>query len=330
MPEKEIRLVTGGGGLLGRHIVEALLGKGERVRVYDLRKPADFPQGVEFVEGDIRDAQRVSEAMRGVDTAYHLAACMPQARLSKQGFRDINVGGTLNVLQGGKVHGLKKIVFASTIEIYGLQTEFPVREDASKLFTGEYSRNKWECEEILRGEKWLHRVMLRMPMIYGRGFYHEKSMIQMFDSIKRGWPVPLPGRVDIPYHVVAATDTADAFLLAAGVTGANGEAFNIGAPDTPMVGEFLNELFKLAGSRSKIIVIPLWIVWPWLKFFKVIGGIPVINTPAELIDFAFVGGAYDISKASKILGWNPGKTCAQSAYETYAWYVRESAKKHDK
>ena len=99
---------------------------------------------------------------------------MPQARLSERVSYDINVRGTLNVADACAKNRVKRLVFASTTEIYGPQpiTE-PLDEGAPMLFTGHYSRNKFECEKRLleyHREHGLEVTFLRMPMVFGPVF----------------------------------------------------------------------------------------------------------------------------------------------------------------
>jgi len=216
-------------------------------------------------------------------------------------------------------------VFASTIEIYGPQRYFPLDEDAPKLFTGTYSRNKWECEAHCRSYRQSYGLevsMIRMPMIFGPGFYHEKTTLTLFDRLRRGRIIPIPGRPGIPYSCVAASDAAAAFLLAADREEADGEAFNIAAADSPTVREFLEGLIRTVGSKSHTIVVPPWLVEPGLRLlYKLDLTPPIIRTPPELIPFAFTGGSYSIDKAHRLLGYAPELTCAEAIAETYRWYI---------
>ena len=317
-----MHLITGGSGVLGRALAQALLEKGEAVRIFDLKEPpAPLLGRVEFVRSSILDREAVLAACADIEVIHHLAASMPQARLSPRGFWEINVGGTLHAAEGACVHGARRLVFASTIEIYGLYypEEFPVTEESEKRFTGIYSRNKGECEERLlelKEKTGLEVAFPRMPMIFGPGFYHEPSMLALFRNLRRGWPIPIPGAPEAPWASVSSADAAQGFILAAARPEANGQAFNLAAADAPACIDVLHELFRLAGSRSRVIVIPRWIVEPLVSLVE---RYEIGPTPAELVRFALTGGVYAIEKARKMLGYQPQHTAAQAMLTAYRY-----------
>ena len=252
-------LITGGSGVIGRALIKKLLELEEDVRVYDLKAPPIEDERIEFIRGDIRDRKKLLEACKDCEVVFHLAAKMPQARLTKEGFYEINVRGTLNVADACVKNHVNRMVFASTTEIYGPQKiSSPLTEDAPKLFTGHYSYNKFECENRLLEyyQKYgLEVTFLRMPMVLGPGFYHEKAILGVFLLFRLGLPVPITSP-DMPLSFVSSDDCADAFILAANKPEAVGEAFNIAAPDYPKLKPFFEDFAKTVGSSSKVIVLP--------------------------------------------------------------------------
>jgi nucleoside-diphosphate-sugar epimerase len=196
--------------------------------------------------------------------------------------------------------------------------EFPVREESEKRFTGVYSRNKWECEARLlevRARSGLTVVFPRMPMIFGPGFYHEPSMMLLFRLIRRGLPVPVTAAPDAPWASVASADAAYGIRLCGEAAGADGEAFNLAAPDAPPCQEALRELIGRVGSRSRVVLMPL----PLTDWF-----VDLIEryeewspTPAELVRFALVGGEYSIAKARRVLGYEPRYSAVDAMESAY-------------
>lgn len=317
---QERHLVTGGSGVLGRALLRELLDHGKRARVLDLRPPpSELAAEVEFIEGSVLDPAAVDRAVKDMEVVYHLAASMPQAPLDARGFWEINVGGTLLAAAAAIRHQVRRLVFASTIEIYGLYypQEFPVCEDSEKRFTGIYSRNKLECEERLlelSRERGLEVAFPRMPMIFGPGFYHEASMKTLFRLISLGLPVPVAAHPRAPWASVSARDAAQGLRLCAEVPAANGEAFNLAAADAPACEDALRELIRRVGSRSRLVKIPVrlleWAVdlnerWDFLP------------TPAELVRFSLTGGIYSIEKAWRVLAYEPQDSAVAAMESAY-------------
>lgn len=315
-----LHLITGGSGVLGRALAQALLAQGRQVRIFDLKEPPAELQGqVEFFRGSILDPEAVRQAAAGAEVVHHLAASLPQARLSAQGFWEINVGGTLNAAQGAQQAGARRLVFASTIEIYGVHYphEFPVTEDSERRFTGVYSRNKWECEERLlefQARTGLEVCFLRMPMIFGPGFYHEPSMILLFRLIRRGWPVPIAADPQAPWASVSAADAAQGFVLAAQKREAVGQAFNLAAAEAPPCRELVQQLIGAVGSRSRPLVLPKRLLETGINLIE---RWELGPTPAELVRFALTGGVYSIDKAHKLLGYQPRHRALEGMLQAY-------------
>lgn len=321
MEKDKLHLITGGAGVLGRAVARELVEHGHRVRVLDVKPPAEDLGGkIEFVRGSVLDPAAVERAMAGVEVVYHLAASMPQAALSARGFWEINVGGTMLVADAAIKHGARRMVFASTIEIYGLYypREFPVREDSPKRFTGVYSRNKWECEQRLLALQEKHGLEVsfpRMPMIFGPGFYHEASMMTLFKIIHRNLPVPVTAAPEAPWASVSAVDAAQGFRLCGEVPAADGEAFNFAAADAPACVAALTELISRVGSRSRLLKIP--VRWTEATVNLIERFEKYSPTPAELVRFALVGGVYSIDKAKKLLGYSPRLSAVQAMESAY-------------
>src|SRR5688572_1453940 len=135
-------LVTGGAGFIGSHIVQTLLEQGESVRVLDnfctgKRENLEaltrqFNGGrLEVLEGDIRDASCVEEAMRGVEVIFHEAAfvSVPQSMDEPQACFDVNITGTSLLFDTARKEGVRRVVVASSAAVYGDSDALPLVED---------------------------------------------------------------------------------------------------------------------------------------------------------------------------------------------------------
>ncbi|MBU4149346.1 MAG: SDR family oxidoreductase [Candidatus Omnitrophica bacterium] len=151
-------LVTGGAGFIGSHITDALVKNGDKVVVLD-----DFSSGrrenletvldkIELVEGDIRDKAIVSKVMRGVDYCLHQAALrsVPKSLGDPGLYNDVNINGTLNILNAAKEAKVKRVVFASSSSIYGETDKLPEKEDFLPLLISPYALTKLAGEYYCR------------------------------------------------------------------------------------------------------------------------------------------------------------------------------------
>ena len=136
LTEKKHWLVTGGAGFIGSHVVKELVRQGQRVTVLDnlyggkLENLKDVQNKVTFLQGDIRDFPVVLDACRGADYVLHLAALISVAQSMEQPQQtaEINVQGTVNVLEAARQRGVKRVVFSSSAAVYGTRPELPYKE----------------------------------------------------------------------------------------------------------------------------------------------------------------------------------------------------------
>ena len=143
-------LVTGGAGFIGSHLVEALVGRGQRVRLLDnlstgsLANIEPFHQGVEFIEGDLRDAACVRRAADGVDVIFHEAALASVSRSVEdpRSTHEVCATGTLNVLLAARDAGARRVVYAASSSAYGDGFEPPNREDQTPNPLSPYAASK--------------------------------------------------------------------------------------------------------------------------------------------------------------------------------------------
>lgn len=322
-------LVTGASGVIGRALLAALSARGATVTATDRRVPRFVvPPRVRFVHADLLGGTvPLDSLVAGCDAVFHLAARMPQARLDEAGFHRANVVVTERLIEASLRNGVRRFLFASTTEVYGVQPiATPLTEDDAKHFTGPYSRNKWEVEQhLLRlGNDKMEAVALRMPMIFGPGFYHEKAIISLFLALRLGLPIPLPVE-DAPVAFVSSRDTAAAFVAAAVAPGVSGQAFNIAAADHPTMKAFFLDVIRRIGSRSRPFVVPrTWVERAvsaaQRRARRPNDKVPLLGTPAELVPYILTGGAYSIARAQRAFGFSPQDTCADAWIGAYRWF----------
>jgi UDP-glucose 4-epimerase len=260
-------LITGGAGLIGSHIADALVDAGaSEIVVLD-----DFSRGrrenlsgaiasgrVRIVEGDVRNVADVERAMEGVGIVFHQAAirithCAADPRLAK----DVLVDGTFNVLEAAVGAKVRKVIAASSASVYGLAETFPTVEShhpyANRTL---YGAAKAFNESLLRSFNdtyGLDYVALRYFNVYGPrmdvfGAYTE-VLIRWMDGIAAGKPPTIFGDGTDTMDFVHVEDIARANLLAA-ASSASDEVFNIGSGTETSLNQLADTL--LAVMKSKL------------------------------------------------------------------------------
>ncbi|MBC7447993.1 MAG: SDR family NAD(P)-dependent oxidoreductase [Hymenobacteraceae bacterium] len=154
-------LVTGADGFIGSHLTEYLVRAGYQVRAFVLYNsfnsygwldtiPKEIKDQIEFFAGDVRDPNGMREAMKGIDTVYHLAAliAIPYSYHSPDNYVDVNIKGTLNVLQAARMLGTKRILVTSTSEVYGTAQYVPIDEKHPFQGQSPYSATKIGADRI--------------------------------------------------------------------------------------------------------------------------------------------------------------------------------------
>ncbi len=171
-------LVTGGAGFIGSNIVAELLKRGNEVRVLDnfssgkRENLRDFSRDIELIEGDIRSYHIVSQAVKGVEVVLHQAALPSVPRSIKDPItsNDVNVNGTLNILDASVLNGVRRVIYASSSSVYGDNPELPKHEGMLPNPLSPYAVSK------LAGEKYcsvfsqiygLETISLRYFNVFG-------------------------------------------------------------------------------------------------------------------------------------------------------------------
>ena len=163
-------LITGASGFIGSRLLDELLLAGREVRVLDKFSGRHRPEAT--LVGDIRQAEVANAACEGVETIYHLAAEHRDDVTPISLYRDVNVEGAKNLVSAAKRAGVRRIVFTSTVAVYGLQNP-TAREDAEPDPFNEYGRSKLEAERVLldwaREDSARSLSIVRLCVVFGEG-----------------------------------------------------------------------------------------------------------------------------------------------------------------
>lgn len=252
-------LVTGGAGFIGSNVVGLLLEEGHSVVVLDdlstgYRCNLDsFPQ-VEFIEGDVRDAETVARVIDGVDVVFHLAASVGNIRSIDNPIQDseVNVIGTLRVLEAARRAGMRKIVFSSSAGIFGELKYLPIREDHPLEPDSPYGASKLAAEKLCLAYAKLYdmeAVCLRYFNVYGINQRYDAygNVIPIFaHRLLHGLPLIIYGDGEQTRDFVNVRDVAHANLMAAETNGLSG-AFNIASGTAITINHLADLMREVSG-----------------------------------------------------------------------------------
>lgn len=161
-------LVTGGSGFIGTNLVSDLLKEGHRVLIYDKERSEAYPD-LCFI-ADVRDKEKLCDSMRGIDFVYHLAAEHSDDVRPVSLYYEVNVGGAQNVVHAMIKNDVKKLIFTSTVALYGLNAGEPNEDSPTKPFN-DYGWSKYKSEMIFN--EWAGTdngrtlVIVRPTVIFG-------------------------------------------------------------------------------------------------------------------------------------------------------------------
>lgn len=251
-------LVTGGAGFIGTNLVEHLIKLGHRVKVVDDLTAGDksrMPESVEFHELDIRDTKKLIEISIGVDFIVHLAA-LPRVQFSIDEpllTHDVNVNGTLSVLEAARSAKVKRIVYATSGSVYGDQETLPLSVDLPAQPKSPYALHKYVGEVMMKLWSELYgveTVSLRFFNVYGPYLDPDGPyalVIGRFLKLaKEGVPLTITGDGEQTRDFTHVDDVISAIIKSAtSPKVGKGEVLNIGSGNQTSV----NELAKMVGGE---------------------------------------------------------------------------------
>lgn len=312
---QKLYLVTGGAGFIGSHIAEALVKRGDRVRVLDnlitgkRENLAHLRDQVEFIEGDIRNYEQTRAAAEGVHVIFHEAAIpsVPRSVAEPLLNHDSNVNGTFNVLMAARDAGVKRVVYAASSSAYGETEVLPKQEQmlptplspyaAAKLF-GEYY-----CQVFTRVYG-LETACLRYFNVFGP---RQDPTSPYSGVISKFVTVLLQGETPVIFgdgeqsrDFTFIDNVVDANLRAAEAPGAAGQVMNLGIGQRITLNGLLAELQKILGTNLA----------------------PRYENP-RTGDVRH--SLADITAAQTLLGYEPKVMLAEGLQRTVDWYRGQSA-----
>jgi UDP-glucose 4-epimerase len=305
-------LVTGGAGFIGSHLAEALIARGETVRVVDnfsTGKRENVPAGAEVVDGDLADEGVAAAAVDGCDVVLHQAAIpsVPRSVKDPLGTHRANVDATLQVLVAARDAGVKRVVFAGSSSTYGNSAVLPKREDMKPAPLTPYALQKWAGEQycqMFTSLYGLETVTIRYFNVFGPRQAPDSpysGVISLFIKAVLAGRAPLihgDGRQTRDFTYV--TNVVDGVLRAATADGVAGEVINVAT-----------------GGRISLLELS--------RALQAIVGTDITPTFGPVRDGDVKDSQADIFKARKMLGYEPRVPFEEGLRHTVAWFKSATA-----
>jgi dTDP-glucose 4,6-dehydratase len=265
-------LVTGAGGFIGSHVVEALLQAGHEVRAlvhYNSRGSWGHLDGSSAEAGgkmdvrleDVTDASMVRALVDGCDVVLHLAALIgiPYSYHAPASYVATNVSGTLNILEACRAARVRRVVVTSTSEVYGTARYMPIDEKHPLQAQSPYSASKIAGDKLAES----YFCSFDLPVVTLRPFntfgprQSARAVIPtvLTQALNGASEIQL-GNLEPKRDLTFVEDTARAFLLAAEAPGIEGEVIHFGQGQAVSVGELAQRCLNVVGSKARIISVP--------------------------------------------------------------------------
>jgi len=285
-------LVTGGAGFLGSALANRLAHDGHQVRVIDdlsAGDPTRLDERVLFTRGNVADRPKLWTLLQDVDCVYHLAArvLVSESILYPREYNEVNVGGTVSVMEAMRDAGVRRVVFTSSGAVYGEQAHQPVSEDQPPNPQSPYAVSKLAAEYYVRtiGALWgIETVVLRVFNAYGPGQNlppsHPPVVPRFLQQALRGGSLIIFGGGGQTRDFAYVDDVVEALVAAATAADVDRRIVNLGCGQETSINELASLVAEVTGR-----------------------GIDVLHSPAESGGVSHL--CADIAVARRLLDYEP-------------------------
>lgn len=297
-------LVTGGAGFIGSHVVDKLRDKGVQVRIFDLMMPT-IRSGVEYYQGSILDLSALCFAMHGVNSVMHLAAIADVKDVLEDPHysEEINVRGTINVLEAARRANVKRVIYGSTTWVYSDVDAIKVDESTtlnapSHLYTATKLASEYYCQAYSRMYG-LETTILRYGIPYGPRA-REGAVVPIFvKKALSGQPLTIAGDGSQFRKFVYVEDLAEGNVLA-------------------LQSVAKNKIYNLDGKQE----ISIKEIAETIK--EILGDAKIEYIPGRSGDFS--GKDVSSELAKRELGWEPKVSFKEGIKRYISWYKEKEEK----
>ena len=290
-------LVTGGSGFIGSHVVDKAVAAGHEAIVFDTR---ESPYGAETILGDVTNFDEVAAAAAGCDAILHLAAMADVNEVAKAPVMTeaVNAQGTLAVLEAARVANVRRVVYASTIWVYGEQVEGVATEDSPlgiprHFYTATKLAGEMYCHSY--GELYgLEHTILRFGIPYGPRAREAAVLPAFVIKAHAGEPLTIAGTGEQSRRFVYVEDLADGVVAA-------------------LVPEAANRIYNLVGDESVTIREIAELVQ------QLVQPVEIVHLEGRKGDFP--GVEVSGERAARELGWRATTSFADGARRYVDWFI---------
>ena len=318
MSAREV-LVTGGSGFFGGVLKRRLLSEGFAVTNIDLVRDEDAHPALSSVQGDIRDAELLTEVFAGhrFEAVFHCAAMLAHDVTDERMLWTSNVDGTQRLAEAALAAGVHKFVFISSNCLWGENLGHLVAEEETPAPVEIYGRSKLEGERVLEAVRREHPelqvVTLRSPTIIDEGRLGLLAILfEFIEDNKKVWVV---GDGGTHYQFIFAQDLATACIACLDYRQSN--LFHIGSDDVPTMRGMYESVIRAAGSRSRVASLPKAPTIAAMKLAHKFGVSPLGPYHYRMIAESFV---FDTTRIQRELSWRPTLTNEQMMLRAFEYY----------
>jgi nucleoside-diphosphate-sugar epimerase len=322
-------LVTGAGGFIGQHLSRELAAKGNTVIGVDLNYPKGHSGRIlhnfKAISSDFRNMDLMRELLNDVEVVFHLASAHLQINLPESEYWDINVHSLRPFLELADQSRVKRFVHVSTTGVYGNLDNWPADEETACEPQNIYGKTKMAAET--EAQKYYEEtkfpiVILRPSWVYGPGC---PRTLKIYKTLQSGHFVMI-GKGNNLRHPIYIQDMLSALILAMEAESAVGETFIIGGKQTYTTSELVGIFSKELDLPKPRIRLPMClgqlIAVGSEKLFRLSKKEPPLSRRS--LEFFNTNNSFDITKAKKILGFNPMFSLTEGIKETQLWLVRNA------
>lgn len=296
-------IVTGGSGFLGHHLCRALLAAGHTVKNIDLRPNPE----VDTVTADICDTERMLVEIRDADVVFHLAALIEAGESVKfpQKFVDVNISGTVSVLEAMRQNQVPTFIFSSSAAVYGEPLRVPILEDDRTLPINPYGMTKLAMEALVSSYVASYKMTgigLRYFNLYGPEEHHQPeshAIPRFIEQIQSGQEVTVWGNGQHQRDFIYITDVVEAHLQSLNLAQQQPQKYhylNLSTNHPTEVRQVIQMLEQLMGKKANV------------RNFPERPGDPLVLVA-------------DSSKATQVLGWTARTQIEEGLKKTVEYFL---------